>query len=272
MRIFVRGQAMRGILEALARGEISIEEAAKLLRISALQEIENFAKLDNGRELRKGIPEIVLAEGKTLEQVTGIVLEAVKEVGRIIISRATASQIEAIGKAIGPELSLEGNAKGGTIVVKRNGFSNEKSGGKVGILTAGTSDIPIAEEARIVAQEMGCEVITAYDVGVAGIHRLFAPLREMIQKDVDAIVVVAGREGALASVVAGLIDIPLIGVPTSFSWGLGEKGLSSLTSMLQACPLGLTVVNIDGGIAGGAAAALIANRTARARKVASSQL
>jgi len=116
---------------------------------------------------------------------------------------------------------------------------------------------------------MGCEVITAYDVGVAGIHRVFSPLREMIQNNVDMMVVVAGREGALATVVAGLVNIPIIGVPTSFSWGLGEKGLSSLTSMLQACPLGLTVVNIDGGIAAGAAAALIANRVAMARKTSS---
>lgn len=259
---------MRKILEALIKGEISVDEAEKQLKILAVQEIENFAKLDLGRELKKGIPEIVLAEGKTPEDLRDIALRAVEELGRVIISRATIGQIEAIRKVSTPGLSVQANEKAGTIVIKKKGFIIEKTGGKIGILTAGTSDIPIAEEARIVAQEMGCEVVTAYDVGVAGIHRLSLPLKEMIQKDVEVIVVVAGREGALAPLVAGLVDIPIIGVPTSFSWGLGEKGLSSLTAMLQACPLGLTVVNIDGGVAGGAAAALIANRVAKARKVA----
>ena len=257
---------MREVLESLAKGEVSVEEAEKLLRVLVLQKIEGLAKLDQSRELRKGIPEIVLAEGKTPEDVRDIALAGVTKMGRIIISRTTKEQVEAIKQAITPELSLEGDKRMRTIVIRKKGSTIKKTDGRIGILTAGTSDIPIAEEAKIVAQEMGCEVMTAYDVGVAGIHRVFSPLREMIRKDVDVIVVVAGREGALATVVAGLINIPIIGVPTSFSWGLGEKGLSSLTSMLQACPLGLTVVNIDGGVAGGAAAALIANRVARVRK------
>ena len=257
---------MREVLEMLAKGEISVEEAEKLLRVLAIQEIEDIAKLDQGRELRKGIPEIVLAEGKTPEEVRDIALTGVTKMGRIIISRTTKDQVEAVRQAITPGLSLESDKRMRTIVIRKNGFTIKKTGGKIGILTAGTSDIPIAEEAKIVAQEMGCEVMTAYDVGVAGIHRVFNPLREMIQNNVDVMVVADGREGALATVVAGLVDIPIVGVPTSFSWGLGEKGLSSLTSMLQACPLGLTVVNIDGGVAAGAAAALIANRVARARK------
>jgi len=260
---------MRKLLEALKKGEISVDEAEKLLRVSAVQEVEDFAKLDHGREFRNGIPEVVLAEGKTVDDVRDIALRAVEKTGRVIISRATIGQIEAVKAAVTPELSLQGNEKVGLIILKKRSLLTEKTGGKVGILTAGTSDIPVAEEAKIIAQEMGCEVVTAYDVGVAGIHRLFSPLREMIQKDVDAIVVAAGREGALPAVVAGLVDIPIIGVPTSCSWGLGEKGLSSLTSMLQACSLGLTTVNIDSGVAGGAAAALIANRVAKARKVAS---
>jgi len=113
---------------------------------------------------------------------------------------------------------------------------------------------------------MGCEVITAYDVGVAGIHRLFPPLREMINEDVDAIVVVAGREGALASVVAGVVDVPVIGVPTSSGYGFGAKGVGALMAMLQACSLGIAVVNIDGGVPAGAIAALIANRIAKAKE------
>ncbi|MCS7384845.1 MAG: AIR carboxylase family protein, partial [archaeon GB-1867-097] len=120
-------------------------------------------------------------------------------------------------------------------------------------------------EARVVAEEMGCEVLTAYDVGVAGLHRLFSPLKEMISRDVDAIIVVAGREGALPSVVAGLVDAPVIAVPTSIGYGFGEKGISALMAMLQACSLGITVVNIDGGIPAGTVAALIANRVAKFR-------
>jgi len=112
---------------------------------------------------------------------------------------------------------------------------------------------------------MGCDVITAYDVGVAGIHRLFPHLKAMLEKDVDVIIAVAGREGALPSVVAGLVDIPVIGVPTSIGYGLGEKGIGALTAMLQTCSLGLAVVNIDGGIPAGAIAALIANRMAKIR-------
>jgi len=133
-------------------------------------------------------------------------------------------------------------------------------------LTSGTSDIPVAEEVRVIAEEMGCEVYSAYDLGVAGIHRLMQPLKEMIMKDVDTVVTVAGREGALPSVVAGMVDVPVIAVPTSNSYGFGEKGLSTLMAMLQSCSLGLAVVNIDGGVAAGAMATLIANRAAKFRK------
>lgn len=153
------------------------------------------------------------------------------------------------------------NKKARILVIKKRGLEI-KGGGKIGILTAGTADIPVAEEARVVAEEMGCEVTVAYDVGVAGLHRLISPLKDFIQKDIDVLIVVAGREGALPSVVASLVDIPVIGVPTSIGYGFGEKGLSALMAMLQACSLGLAVVNIDGGVAAGALAALIANKVA----------
>jgi hypothetical protein len=133
-------------------------------------------------------------------------------------------------------------------------------GGKVGILTAGTSDIGIAEEARLMCEAMNCKCITSYDVGVAGIHRIFPILKEMINEDVDCIIVAAGMEGALATLVSSMVDIPVIGIPTSVGYGYGEKGIAALASMLQSCSLGLSVVNIDGGIAAGAIAANIANR------------
>jgi len=259
---------MRDLLEKLARGEVSVAEAERLIRLTAIQEIEHLAKLDNGREFRKGIPEIILADGKSPEVTRDITLKALTHNERVIISRASASHITAIKKDLPPEIAIEGDAALRTMVLRKNGYRIKPTGGIVGILSAGTSDIPIAEEARIIAEEMGCKVVTAYDVGVAGIHRVFEPLRMMIEKQVAILVVVAGREGALVTVVAGLVDIPIIGVPTSFSWGLGEKGLSALISMLQACPLGITVVNIDSGVAAGAAAALTANRAAVSNKSA----
>ena len=136
-------------------------------------------------------------------------------------------------------------------------------GGKVGILTAGTSDIGVAEESRLMCEAMNCKCITSYDVGVAGIQRIFPILKKMIKEDVDCIIVVAGMEGALATLVATMVDIPIIGIPTSVGYGYGEKGIAALASMLQSCSLGLSVVNIDNGIAAGGIAANIANRAIR---------
>jgi NCAIR mutase (PurE)-related protein len=131
---------------------------------------------------------------------------------------------------------------------------------RIGIIAAGTSDIGVAEEARLVAKAMDCQVIASYDVGIAGIHRIFPTLKEMVIQNVGAIVVVAGMEGALASVVASVVDIPVVGVPTSIGYGFGAKGIAALASMLQSCTLGLAVVNIDNGIGAGAYAASIAKR------------
>ena len=136
----------------------------------------------------------------------------------------------------------------------------KKIGGKVGIIAAGTSDIGIAEEARLVCEAMNCDSISSYDVGIAGLHRIFPVLKQFVEAEVDVIVVVAGMEGALASIVSSIADVPVIGVPTSIGYGYGEKGVAALASMLQSCSLGLTVVNIDNGVGAGAAAANIASR------------
>jgi hypothetical protein len=135
------------------------------------------------------------------------------------------------------------------------------------VLAAGTSDIPAAEEAKVTAEVMGCQVLAYYDVGIAGIHRLMEPLRETLVQDVSAIVVVAGMEGALPSVVRGLVPVPVIGVPTSTGYGYGGKGEAALMTMLQSCAPGLTVVNIDNGFGAGATAALIANGVAQAKSL-----
>jgi len=139
----------------------------------------------------------------------------------------------------------------------------KKTGGTVGILTAGTSDISVAEESRLMCEAMTCKCICSYDVGIAGMHRIFPVLKELISKEADVIIVVAGMEGALATIVSSLVDVPVIGVPTSVGYGYGEKGVAALASMLQSCSLGLAVVNIDNGIGAGAIAANITNRVRR---------
>lgn len=257
---------IRDVLGRLARNEISIDEAEKMLKASAIDEIADIAKLDVGREIRKGFPEIILAEGKTTEDVVRIALGLLESKGRVIVSRGSGEQLDAIKDVVPEGATLQLNERARMAVLKKQGFAIERTGGRIGVLTAGTSDIPIAEEVKIVAEELGCEVFSSYDAGVAGLHRLFPPLREMIMRDVDVLVVIAGREGALPTVVSGLVDVPIIGVPTSIGYGYGGKGVSALMSMLQACSLGIAVVNIDGGVAAGAIAALIANRVARARK------
>jgi NCAIR mutase (PurE)-related protein len=257
---------LKDILEKVSRKEISPAEAEKMLRLFAIDELGCLAKLDGGRELRKGVPEIVLAEGKTPDDVVEICELMLANNGRVIVSRCTKDHFLAIKKIAADELQVEINEKARIAVLKKKNYVVNASDGRVGIITAGTSDIPVAEEAKVVAHEMGCVVFSTYDVGVAGIHRLFEPLKEVIEKDVDVVVVVAGREGALASVVAGIVDVPVIAVPTSNSYGFGEKGVSTLMAMLQSCSLGLAVVNIDGGVAAGAIAALIANRVANFRK------
>ena len=137
---------------------------------------------------------------------------------------------------------------------------NKFEGGKIGIITAGTSEIGVGEEARLMCEAMNFQCITSYDVGVAGIQRIFPILKKMIEEDVDCIIVAAGMEGALATLVSTMVDIPIIGIPTSVGYGYGEKGIAALASMLQSCSLGLSVVNIDNGIAAGGIAANIANR------------
>lgn len=256
---------LREVLQKIAKNELSVDEAERLLRFYAIEEISNYAKIDVNRDLRNGIPEIILAEGKTNSDILEISLQTLSKSGRVIISRCSTEQINVLRHAISEDGILLVHEKARMVVIKKSDFIVESSGGKVGILTAGTSDVPVAEEAKIIAEEMGCQVFSVYDVGVAGIHRLLEPLKELALEDVDVVVVVAGREGALASVVAGLVGVPVIGVPTSNSFGFGEKGLSALMSMLQSCSLGLAVVNIDGGVAAGAMATLIANRAAKFR-------
>jgi NCAIR mutase (PurE)-related protein len=183
--------------------------------------------------------------------------------GRVLVSRAS-DEVCALLRAEFPHVQVA--PSGATVLVTRSDAAPPvPTGGVVGLLTAGASDAPAADEAAWVATEMGCRVVRADDVGVAGLHRLEAPLHQLRQAGADAIVVAAGMDGALPSVVAGLVEVPVIGLPTSVGYGLGGAGVAALLSMLQTCAPGLVVVNIDNGVGAGATAALFANRVAAAR-------
>jgi pyridinium-3,5-biscarboxylic acid mononucleotide synthase len=257
---------VKDILEQTAKGQLSVEEAEKLLRLQAIAELEGIAKIDCNREHRKGVPEVILAENKTVKDVVEITKLMLGENGRVIVSRCSPEQVSALEASCPEGATCMVNEKARMVVVKRKKHQIKNTGGKIGLLTAGTTDIPVAEEARVIAEAMGCEVFASYDLGVAGIHRVMTPLKDLVAKDVDVIVVVAGREGALASVVAGMVNVPVIAVPTSNSYGFGEKGVATLMAMLQSCSLGLAVVNIDSGVSAGAVATLIANRAAKFRQ------
>lgn len=232
---------------------------------SAIGDSVEFARPDLHRDNRKGVPEVLLAQGKRQEDVLSIAHHFVEMTGRAIISRVDGDLLVKLRAAFA-DCDLVEHSPSRMVVVKSHGFVSPRTGGKVGVVSAGTSDVPVAEEARVLAEEMGCETLAVYDVGVAGIHRLFQPLEALKDAGVDVLVVAAGMDGALPSVVSGLVDVPVIGLPTSVGYGFGGKGVAALMSMLQTCSPGLTVVNIDNGIGAGATAALIANRMARARQ------
>jgi NCAIR mutase (PurE)-related protein len=226
-------------------------------------------QVDPHRQLRKGVPEVVYAGGKP-PRLTLAAVRALLErqpAGRVLVSRVASEVVTMLRVELEPEGAtvLEAPSGGTVLVTRRDASPPRETGGVVGLLTAGASDAPTADEAAWVAREMGCRVIRADDVGVAGLHRLEAPLRLLKEQRADVVIVVAGMDGALPSVVAGLVDIPVIGLPTSIGYGLGGGGVAALLSMLQTCAPGLTVVNIDNGVGAGSTAALIANRVAAAR-------
>lgn len=258
---------MREVLERLARGEMTVDEAERALRVDIVEKVGGVARLDISRAVRRSVPEIVLAEGKSNDDLKSICESMLNQNGRAIVSRVSDAQLSMLKKISNDKYRVSEFAHSKCVVVKRQGLVVAQTGGKVGILTAGTVDLGVAEEAAMIAEEMGCKVYLEADAGVAGIHRLVEPLSKMIQNDVDTLVVVAGREGALPTVVAGLVDLPIIAVPASSGYGYGAQGQAALMAMLQACSLGLAVVNIDSGIAAGVVAAQIANRVAKARKI-----
>ncbi len=218
---------------------------------------------DPMRERRKGVPEVVFGETKSTAQVLAMAHSLLQGSGRALISRVRAETVAAL-RAEFADLPMSVREEARALAIYQPAYIHPRTGGRVGILSAGTSDVPIAEEAAFMAEEMGCHITRIYDVGVAGLHRLLEPLRDLLDSGVDVLIVAAGMDGALPSVVAGLVPVPVIGLPTSVGYGMGGNGLAALLSMLQTCAPGLSVVNIDNGIGAGSTAALIANRVALA--------
>lgn len=250
---------LRDVLERYRKGEISLDEAESLIEGLRLEAVDNLACLDLGRSIRCGIPEVILAEGKEPHQLLLIAKKAVDAIGRCIISRISPEHRQVIDQLKARDgLDVKFNDIARMAVISRVA-ATEPTGGIVAVITAGTSDIAVAEEARVMAEEMGCRVCSAYDVGVAGIHRLFPAIRHCCEAHV--FVVAAGREGTLPAIVAGLVNKPVIGVPVSTGYGYMGHGKAALASMLQSCSV-LAVVNIDSGFTAGAFAAQIANMVA----------
>lgn len=249
------------ILAAVADGTLSPLKAAERLRRGEVRYLDELAVLDLGRAERKGVPEIVYAPGKTPEGVVRICASILDHNERVIVSNPTREHEEALREAL-PGIPVE---RAGRALVAGTGASNS-SGGRVVAISAGTSDLPVLEEAVAIAREMGVASKSFHDLGVAGLHRLAGPLEELRAFDPDCVIVAAGMEGALPSVISGLVAVPVIGLPTSTGYGLGGDGTAAILGMLQSCSPGLSVVNVDNGVGAGVTAALIANRAARHRE------
>ncbi|WP_296808009.1 nickel pincer cofactor biosynthesis protein LarB [uncultured Methanobrevibacter sp.] len=241
---------MREILEKLINEEIDLETAENLIKSQTILELDEVAKFDSNRQNRTGFPEAVFAPSKDYEDLLLIIKKYFESENpkNLIITKLTLKRYEKLLKDLDylEDLIFDYNKKGQILVIKVNENKSEPIA-KIGIITAGTSDINVAEEAKVIIEESGCEAITSYDIGVAGIHRLFPQIAHMIKEGVKVLIVCAGMEGALPSVVAGLVDIPVIAVPTSVGYGVGEGGRVALDSMLQSCAPGIAVVNIDNG-------------------------
>lgn len=233
---------LKRLLKDIRLGKMTIDEAMKALKHLPYEDIA-FAHIDHHRTLRQGFPEVVYGEGKTIEQIIGIVKGILKKGNKALITRAGEKVYRAIKKL---EKDTIYHKSSRAVVINK---VKEKKTGKVLVITAGTSDIPVAEEAAVTANFLGSSVETIYDVGVAGIHRLLDKKDKLFSA--RAIIVAAGMDGALASVVGGLVDKPVIALPTSVGYGASFGGISALLAMLNSCANGVAVVNIDNGFGAG---------------------
>jgi NCAIR mutase (PurE)-related protein len=241
------------ILREVQTGSLPVEEAVDRLAVLPYADM-GFARLDLHRGLRRGFPEVVLCEGKEAADVGAIVERLASDGSQVLATRASEEAYQRVRERV-PKARYHPRSR--TITVREK--EEELGAGMVLVLSAGTSDIPVAEEAAVTARMMGNRVVEQYDVGVAGIHRLVGSAEEL--RKARVVVVAAGMEGALASVVSGLVEVPVVAIPTSIGYGASFKGLAALLGMLNSCSAGVVVVNIDNGFGGGYAAGLI-NRLA----------
>ncbi len=241
---------LKKLLEGVRDGRVDTEEALKRLKYLPFEELE-FATLDTHRELRQGFPEVVFGESKSIDQIKPIIRSMLKRKENVLVTRLTPDKGKALKKAFPKALY---NPVSRTLFIKSHAI-RPSGRGTVLVLSAGTSDVPVAEEAAVTAECMGNRVTRLFDVGVAGLHRLLLRKKELWEANV--LIVVAGMEGALPSVVSGLVARPVVAVPTSVGYGANLGGLTTLLAMLNSCASGVSVVNIDNGFGAGYVASLI---------------
>jgi pyridinium-3,5-biscarboxylic acid mononucleotide synthase len=246
------------ILEGVRRGKVSADEALRRLKTLPYEDL-GFAKVDHHRHLRRGFPEVIFGEGKTVPQIVAIMGKVAAKRQPVLVTRVSAAASRAIRRRF-RKARYHSEARAVTLETGR------REAGRPGILVlaAGTSDLGVAEEAAVTAEVMGNQVGRVYDVGIAGLHRLLDHKDRLLEARV--IIAVAGMEGALPSVVASLVDVPVIGVPTSVGYGTGIKGVAALMGMLNSCAAGLLVVNIDNGFGAGYAASVINSTSIHTKK------
>jgi len=248
---------LKSLLEQVKAGDTSVEEAIEKLRYLPFEDL-GFAQIDHHRQIRRGFPEVIYCPGKTTEQIIKIFTSLAERGNNVLATRAEEDLFEALSKTKKfPQVRYERLAK--AIVLEQKEIALSKA--VIPIITAGTADLPVAAEAKVTAEIMGQQTEVICDVGVAGLHRLFGHLKKL--QNANVIIVVAGMEGALASVVGGLVSCPVIAVPTSIGSGANFGGLSALLTMLNSCAAGVTVVNIDNGFSAGVTAALINKKIER---------
>ena len=248
----MNADSIRKLFEQVRKGKLAPDEAVNRLRHLPFEDL-GFAKVDHHRALRAGMPEVILGEGKPPAQIAEIFARLAKHGGNILATRANEKQFAAVKKRV---RDAEFRELAHAIILQHDHTKHGK--GMIAVVSAGTSDIPVAEEALVTAEVMGNDVEHFYDVGVAGIHRLLAN-REALTK-ARVVIVCAGMEGALPSVVGGLVGVPVIAVPTSVGYGASFKGLTALLGMLNSCASNVSVVNIDNGFGAGYVASLINRR------------
>ena len=253
-------EQVRQVLEAVRENQLDVDGAMDRLKKLPFEDL-GFAHVDHHRAMRQGFPEVIFCQGKTTEHVVEIARRITEAGSALLATRADREQADAVRSAL-PEADYNPLAR--TLTIRGDDAGHAEAAGEVLVISAGTSDMPVAEEAFVTAEAMGSRVNRMYDVGVAGIHRLFAH-REQIDR-ATAIVVAAGMEGALPSVVGGLVDVPVIAVPTSVGYGASFGGLAALLGTLNSCAPGVAVVNIDNGFGAGFFASLVTRTQDRSRQ------